>query len=183
MISILIVIFLIVLSIFSYNFGLKNAGHHYLKSQAEKTNLTNFIESLDLEIIKLKKKISQLERKLKIELASQEKLNDQIKKFSIDNSQLEEDLAFFDALMSAGGLPKGISVQRFDVTKDIIPEEYVFSLLVVNSKKRVKSFEGHVNLTVFYSQFGQEKKIGGENGSKKAGTVLSLRTVTVLDYG
>ena len=70
-----------------------------------------------------------------------------------ENAALKEDLAFFQSLMPAGGKDApGVSINRARVQPEVVPGEYRYRLLLVQTGQRAKEFQGNVQLVLNVEQ-------------------------------
>lgn len=134
----------------AYDLGRRYAGFDASEAQSAQTRLMEMNSKLQDENAKLRKEIVAMERQLQIELAAQGNVTGQIRALSEENALLKEDLAFFQTLMASGADPGGVTVNRFRVERDALPGEYRYRLLIVQSKQRVREFNGRLQLIVDY---------------------------------
>jgi len=134
----------------AYDLGRRYAGFDSSEAKGTQSRLQEMNEQLRQENTGLRKEIAAMERQLQIELAAQGNLTGQIRALSEENALLKEDLAFFQTLMASGEDPGGVTVNQFRVERDALPGEYRYHLLIVQSKKRVREFQGRLQLIVDY---------------------------------
>ena len=139
----------------AYDLGRRYAGFDASEAQVEQDRLRDMNGKLQDENATLRREIAGMERQLQIELAAQGNLTGQIRGLSEENALLKEDLAFFQTLMASGADPGGVAVNRFRVERDALPGEYRYRLLIVQSKQRVKEFNGRLQLIVDYVRDGK----------------------------
>lgn len=138
----------------AYDLGRRYAGFDAGEAHGINLRLQEANEKLQLENGSLRNDVAGMERKLQIELAAQGNLTGQIRALSEENALLKEDLAFFQTLMASGNDPGGVSVNLFRVERDALPGEYRYRLLIVQSKRRVREFQGKLQLIVDYEVKG-----------------------------
>jgi hypothetical protein len=146
---------LIVASWIAYDLGRRYAGFDASEAQGAQTRLVDMNGKLQDENAELRREVAAMERQLQIELAAQGNLSGQIRALSEENALLKEDLAFFQTLMASGADPGGVTVNRFRVERDALPGEYRYRLLIVQSKQRVREFNGRLQLIVDYVRDGE----------------------------
>ena len=148
----------------TYDLGRQFAGFDNSEAQREKSHLEDLNSKLQDENAALRREIAAAERQLQIELATHKNLSGQIVNLSEENALLKEDLAFFQTLMASGGEAGGISVNRFRVQPDALPDEYRYRLLIAQSKQRVKDFRGRLQFIVDFEQGGKSDVISFPKG-------------------
>lgn len=139
----------------AYDLGRRYAGFDASEAEGTRSRLQEVNGQLQDENAGLRRQIVAMERQLQIELAAQGNLTGQIRGLSEENALLKEDLAFFQTLMASGADPGGVTVNRFRVERDALPGEYRYHLLIVQSKQRVREFNGRLQLIVDYVADGQ----------------------------
>ncbi len=139
----------------AYDLGRRYAGFDASEAEGTRSRLQEINGQLQDENAGLRRQIVAMERQLQIELAAQGNLTGQIRGLSEENALLKEDLAFFQTLMASGADPGGVTVNRFRVERDALPGEYRYHLLIVQSKQRVREFNGRLQLIVDYVADGQ----------------------------
>lgn len=143
----------------TYDMGRQYAGFDNGEAQREKQRLEELNAKMQAENLALRREIAAAERQLQIEVSTHGNLSAQIRTFSEENALLKEDLAFFQTLMASGGEPGGVSINRFRVQPDALPNEYRYRLLIVQSKQRVKDFRGHLQFIVDVENDGKSEVI------------------------
>jgi hypothetical protein len=99
---------------------------------------------------------AQSERQLQMERATYADLVKQMKALTDENAGLKEDLAFFQTLMPSGSKEGGVAVNRFMVQNDAILGEYRYRLLLTQTGRRSKDFEGSLQFLVNLQQDGKK---------------------------
>jgi hypothetical protein len=143
----------------TYDFGLQYAGFDRSEANREQTGLQELNSKMRDENAALRRELAAIERQLQIELATQGNLSTQIRSLAEENALLKEDLAFFQTLMSSGGEPGGISVNRLRVQPDALPGEHRYRMLIVQSKQRVREFRGHMQVIVDFEEDGRSEVV------------------------
>jgi hypothetical protein len=161
----------------TYDFGMEFAGFRKSEAQRAMARLNEEIRRRDAELVELRARVAEAERKLQIERATYGDLARQVKTLTGENAALKEDLAFFQSLMAAGGREGAITINRFRVQPDALPGEYRYRLLLVQTGQRVKEFRGKLQFVLNLEQ-GERKFVLTlpPDGDQKAGEFqLSFR--------
>jgi hypothetical protein len=136
----------------TYDFGRKFAGFDQSEADSELERLSGQNAKLEQEAAQIRGQLAQGERQLQIERATYTDLVRQVKALSEENPALKEDLAFFQTLMPSGGKEGGVAVNRFLVQNDALPGEYRYRLLVTQTGRRSKDFQGSLKFVVNLQQ-------------------------------
>lgn len=152
----------------AYDLGRQNAGFDNSQAQQEKDRLKDLNAKLQDENAALRREIAASERQAQIDLAAHGNLSGQIHNLVEENALLKEDLAFFQTLMASGGEAGGISVNRFRVQPDALPDEYRYRLLIAQSKQRVKDFRGRLQFIVDFELGGKSEVVSFPKGDEAA---------------
>jgi hypothetical protein len=148
---------ILLLSRAAYDFGKEFAGFDQSEADREVQRLGASNARLQQELALVRGQIAQGERQLQMEHATYADLVKQMKALSEENATLKEDLAFFQTLMPSGGKEDGVAINRFLVQNDALPGEYRYRLLLTQTGKRSKDFQGHLQFLVNLQQ--DDKKV------------------------
>jgi hypothetical protein len=148
---------ILLLSRAAYDFGKKFAGFDQGEADREVQQLGASNTRLQRELALLRAQIAQSERQLQMERATYADLVRQMKALTEENAKLKEDLAFFQTLMPSGGKEDGVAISRFLVQNDALPGEYHYRLLLIQTGKRSKDFQGTLQFAVNLQQ--DDKKV------------------------
>ena len=96
-----------------------------------------------------------LEGELKVQKAAQEQLVQQVSTLETEQNRLKEDLSFFESLLPAGKSDKGIVIRSFRIQPDPGTGQLRYRLLVQQSGKPERDFNGAVQLRVSFTQNGR----------------------------
>lgn len=140
----------------TYDYGMELAGFRQGEAARVLERLRAEISSRDAELAELRSQVASAERQMQIERATYGDLAKQVKALSEENAGLKEDLAFFQSLMAAGGREGPITINRFRVQPDVLPGEYRYRLLLVQTGQRVKEFQGKLQFVLNLEQ-GERK--------------------------
>ena len=136
----------------TYDYGMELAGFRQSEATRVLDALRADIQSRDAQLAELRSQVAAAERQMQIERATYGDLARQVKSLSEENAGLKEDLAFFQSLMAAGGKEGSVAINRFRVQPDVMPGEYRYRLLLVQSGQRVKEFQGTLQFVLNLEQ-------------------------------
>lgn len=139
--------------------GREVAGFSAAEAAGELERLRSLSERLTRENEELRSRTARAEGELQVERAAQEDLARQVKTLIQENAQLKEDLAFFESLTSSVGPGRRLAVHRFVLERDIVPDEYRYSLLLVQPPGQGKPFRGRLQFAVRVVQSGRQAVI------------------------
>lgn len=141
---------------FAYDSGLRFAGFHQGETQRELDSLHARVARLTDENAALSGKLAQFEQQLQMEQGRSLETVRQMKALTEENTRLQEDLNFFQNLTSASGKEGELAIHRLTLERDKIPGEYRVRMLLVQSGKRVREFEGGYQLVATILQNGRK---------------------------
>lgn len=145
----------IALAWWAYDNGLEFAGFHRDQAEQELSRLHDQVAKLVEANAQLSDKVTQFEREIQIEQASNQATAEQLKSMADENVHLQEDLVFFQNLTAAAGKEGELGVHRLTLERDIIPGEYRLRMLLVQSGQRAKIFNGYYQLVATVVENGQ----------------------------
>jgi hypothetical protein len=122
----------------------------------------------------LKSQLAAIERQLQIERATHADLGKQVKVLSSENSRLREDIALLRAISASGSKSDGISVSSARVQADLVPGEYTYRIVLVQTGSRTKPFRGTYQLLVNMVQDGRRVGIRIPEAVEKAPSAYKL---------
>ena len=96
--------------------------------------------------------LSERERQLQIEKASQTELARSVAQLQDENGRLKEDLGFLQRLMSSGTTPEGIGVSDLKVEREGSSGEYRYRMLLTQGGQRKQDFRGRVQIVARVGQ-------------------------------
>ena len=114
---------------------------------------------LKVEVEHLRRLAADFEQRAKIAQGAQSDLAVSVKALQVENSQLKEDLLFFQGVMTSKGQNDGISLHRFQVEPTTLPGEYRYRLLVQQTGKRERDFAGKLQLLANIDVGGQRQVV------------------------
>lgn len=130
----------------AYDSGLEFAGFHRGQTQEELSKLRDQIAKYEAQTTQLNNQVTQYERQIQIEQASNQATTEQLKNLADENVHLQEDMVFFQNLTATRGKEGELAVHRLKLERDKIPGEYHLRMLLVQSGQRAKEFEGSYQL-------------------------------------
>ena len=145
----------IALAWWAYDSGLEFAGFHRGQAEQELSRLHDQVAKLEAKNAQLSNQVTQYERKIQIEQASNQATAEQLKNLADENVHLQEDLVFFQNLTAAGGKEGELGVHRLTLERDKMPGEYHLRMLLVQSGQRAKTFSGSYQLVATVVENGQ----------------------------
>ena len=152
----------------TYDFGMRFAGFRQGEANRALTMLNETIQRQQAELSALHAKLAASERMLQIERATYGDLAKQVKSLAEENAALREDVAFFQSLMPAGSKGGAIAINRFKLVPEVIPGEYRYRLLLVQTGQRIKEFQGSLQFVLNLQQDSRKVvlTLPGENASR-----------------
>jgi hypothetical protein len=96
--------------------------------------------------------LTERDRQLQIEKASQTALARSVAQLQEENASLKEDLGFLRRLMSSGATPEGIGVSDLKVEREGTSNEYRYRMLLTQGGQRKQDFRGRVQLVARVAQ-------------------------------
>jgi hypothetical protein len=125
----------------TFDVGRKLAGVYLGDWHREQARLELSVLDLRQENDGLRRQIAAMERQAQIGLATIETLTAQLREFSVENTSLKEDLAFFLSLAATRD-SSGVGIHRFIVERVAGSDQYRYRLLVVQGRHHGRDFEG-----------------------------------------
>ena len=157
-----------------YDGGGKFTGFERGETKQELEELSKANKQLKLENASLRASATANERQLQIEQATQDDLAKHANMLQDENARLKEDLSFFRGLMSVGGKEGEVKLRSFKVERGLLPGEYRYRLLVLQSGQRDHEFVGTLQLMVNVVQNGKPTVLIIPDGKDKKVQSLNL---------
>ncbi len=133
----------------AYDVGLEFAGFHRSQTTRELEQLRSQVAELQTENTRLARMSAENERQAQIDHAANLETAKQLKNLNEANAELKEDMAFFQNLTLPGKHGGELSIPRFKLERDGMPEEYHYRFLLVrDGQPRAKDFQGSLQLLV-----------------------------------
>jgi transposase InsO family protein len=139
----------------AYDNGMEFAGFHRDQAEQELSRLHDQVAKLVEANAQLNDKVTQFEREIQIEQASNQATSEQLKSMADENVHLQEDLVFFQNLTAASGKEGELGVHRLTLERDIVPGEYRLRMLLVQSGQRARIFSGYYQLVATVVENGE----------------------------
>ena len=137
--------------------GLRLAGFEKVQAQEQLTQLRTRVDRLDQENTELKAEKYRTLQEIEIEQTTNKDLAKSLQSLQEENVSLREDNAFFRNLLSPDQGPGPISIYHFKMERNpLLPSEYRYGLLILNSGKREQEFVGSVQFLVTGEQAGKK---------------------------
>ncbi|MBI5006236.1 MAG: hypothetical protein HZB95_03825 [Nitrosomonadales bacterium] len=141
----------------AYGSGLELAGFKRNQAEQELNVLRERVQFLEAENAQQANQLAAYERQGQIEQAVNIEVDAQVRSLNEENARLKEDLLFFQNLPLTGAREAELSIHRLKVEPDVLPGEYHFRMLLVQSvQQRGRQFEGNMQLVVNGEQDGRK---------------------------
>jgi regulator of replication initiation timing len=116
------------------------------------SSLTEENRSIKKDLDAARGTLSERERQLQIEKASQTELARSVAQLQDENASLKEDLGFLRRLMTSGATPEGVGISDLKVERDGRANEYRYRMLLTQGGQRKQDFKGKVQLVARVAQ-------------------------------
>ncbi len=141
----------------AYDTGMELAGFHRGQAEKEIAELRDRVVFLEAENAKQTNQIAVDERQTQIQQAAADEVQVQVKALHDENSQLQEDLSFFQNLPLTAGRDADLSIHRPKLEAGSLPGEYHLRMLLVQGIQRQgRDFEGDLQILVNGANGGQK---------------------------
>lgn len=132
----------------------KNGINHELDQ------LSDFNDRLIVENEKLLTQVTGLQRQLQMDSTTRDNIAERIKVLEDKNTQLKEELVFFENLVSGKGKAAGnIFIYHFKLMQGQIPGEYRYKLVLLQGGEVNNEFQGKLAFTAHLWQDGKKVKL------------------------
>jgi hypothetical protein len=138
-----------------YEYGKMFAGPGRLELLVDKESLQSQVRELKAERDKFQAVATAYESQMKVEHAAQEQLAKQVTTLEAETAKLREDLSFFESLLPTPSNAKGVLIRSFRLQAEGEPNQMRYRLLVQQSGKPDRDFNGEVELQVSFTQNGR----------------------------
>jgi hypothetical protein len=129
-------------------------GFNREEAEQQIGKLSSDNQKLRRELDTAKSALTERERQMQIEKASQTELAKNVVQLQEENASLKEDLGFLRNIMSSGSVPEGLSIQNLKIEPEALPNEYRYRLLLIQGGQRKQDFKGKVQLVARVAQGG-----------------------------
>jgi hypothetical protein len=138
-----------------YEYGKMFAGPGRRELMLENQTLQAQLRETKADRDRFQAAATTYESQMKVEHAAQEQLAQQVSTLEAETAKLREDLSFFESLLPAPSNAKGVLIRSFRVQTEGEPNQLRYRLLVQQSGKPDRDFNGEVELQVSFTQDGQ----------------------------
>jgi hypothetical protein len=138
-----------------YEYGKQFAGPDRRELVAEIEKLQSQLRELKAERDRFQAVATAYESQMKVEHAAQQQLAEQVGSLEAEASKLREDLSFFESLLPTPANAKGVLIRSFRLQPEGEPNQMRYRLLVQQSGKPDRDFNGAVELQVSFLQNGR----------------------------
>lgn len=138
-----------------YEYGKMFAGPGRRELMLDKQTLQQQVRELTAERDRFQAVATAYESQIKVEHAAQEQLAKQVNMLEAEKSKLREDLSFFESLLPTPSNAKGVLIRSFRLQAEGEPNQMRYRLLVQQSGKPDRDFNGEVELQVSFTQNGR----------------------------
>ena len=127
-------------------------GFDIEEAKAHLTKLTRENQAAKSELESTRNTVTERDRQLQIEKASQTELARNVSQLQEENATLKEDLGFLRKLMSSGTTPEGIGVSDLKIEREGTSSEYRYRMLLTQGGQRKQDFKGRIQVVARVSQ-------------------------------
>jgi hypothetical protein len=138
-----------------YEYGKMFAGPGRRELMLDNRTLQQQVRELKAERDKYQAVATAHESQIKVEHAAQEQLAKQVNMLEAEKTKLREDLSFFESLLPTPSNAKGVLIRSFRLQAEGEPNQMRYRLLVQQSGKPDRDFNGEVELQVSFMQNGR----------------------------
>ncbi len=140
---------------------------------SENSQLKASLASLEAEKNRLETLANTSASTLKVEQTAQQTLATQLRTIESENAKLKADLAYYESVFtSSAASTTGLSIRRFAVEKDRLPNQWQVKAVFVQADKNEREFAGAVQIIVSGTQAGKVVTVTwpepGKEGAAKA---------------
>ncbi|MGH8671683.1 MAG: DUF6776 family protein [Burkholderiales bacterium] len=139
-----------------YERGMEYAGFSRRESSDEMAKLEQQSVLLARENADLRARLVRAERQAQIDRTTRDRLANYIKTLEEETGRLKGDLAFFHGLLSPSKQEDAVSIYSISVERSMMPGEYRYRVLLLQSGKREHAFQGSMRLLVSALQNGRK---------------------------
>lgn len=138
-----------------YEYGKQFAGPGRRELAAENERLQSQLREIKADRDRFQAVATAYESQMKVEHAAQEQLARQVNTLEGEAAKLREDLSFFESLLPTPADAKGVLIRSFRVQPDGEPNQMRYRILVQQSGKPDRDFNGEVELQVSFTRDGR----------------------------
>jgi len=138
-----------------YEYGKMFAGPGRRELMLDNQTLQEQLRELKAERDRYQAVATSYESQMKVEHAAQQQLAQQVNTLEIETAKLREDLSFFESLLPTPSNARGVLIRSFRLQPEGEPNQMRYRLLVQQSGKPDRDFNGEVELQVSFTQNGR----------------------------
>jgi hypothetical protein len=138
-----------------YEYGKMFAGPGRAELMLAKQTLESQVRELKADRDRFQAVATAYESQIKVERAAQEQLAKQVNTLEAETGKLREDLSFFESLLPTPSNARGVLIRSFRLQAEGEPNQLRYRLLVQQSGKPDRDFNGEVELQVSFTQNGR----------------------------
>lgn len=138
-----------------YEYGKMFAGPGRRELMLENQTLQGQLREMKAERDRFQAVATTYESQMKVEHAAQQQLAQQVNALETETAKLREDLSFFESLLPTPSNARGVLIRSFRVQAEGEPNQMRYRLLVQQSGKPDRDFNGEVELQVSFVQDGR----------------------------
>jgi len=147
----------VAIGLWLYDAGRRFAGFDREEVQRRLSAASAELEASRAELERLRALANAADSRIAIERTAQQRLAQQIRTLEDENSNLREELAIFERMLTSD--PRSapaISIYRFKVLPDVLPGEFRYRMLLLTSgNQRDREFKGRIELVVSLTDDGK----------------------------
>lgn len=157
-----LIIFILAALVVLLSWIMFDAGRQFTSFDKEGINheldqLSDFSARLKRENEKLRTQVTGLERQLQMDSTTRNDITKQIKVLGDENTNLKEDLAFFQNLVSGDGkATDNVFIYHFKLEQGDSPGKYRYSLVLLHGGQHTKPFKGKLAFVAHLWQDGKK---------------------------
>ena len=142
-----------------------NAGRQYTSFDKngishEIDQLSDFNSRLKGENEKLRTQVTGFQRQLQMDSTTRNNITERIKALEDKNTQLKEELVFFENLVSGKGkATENVFIYHFKLKQGQTPGEYRYNLVLLQGGEEINDFQGKLAFTAHLWQDGKKVKM------------------------
>jgi Family of unknown function (DUF6776) len=145
------------IGLWTYDAGRRFSGFDRDEVQRRLSAANAELEATRTELERLRALANAADSRIAIERTAQQRLAQQIRTLENENSNLREELAIFERMLSSDTrAAPAISIYRFKVLPDVLPGEFRYRMLLLTSgNRRNREFKGRIELVVSLTDGGK----------------------------
>lgn len=122
--------------------------------RAEAERLQKQVREITAERDRLLGASNAVESRFNIERTTKEQLAQQAKSLEIENARLKDDVAFFESVSGGLAAAAGVTIKRFQIEPDTVPDQMRYRILLVKGGKPGGDFTGDLQFVLALQRDG-----------------------------